>query len=302
MTRAPIALFCYKRVDTLKYCVEALKVCPESKDSDLIVFSDGPVSISDLPKVQSVREYLDTITHFKTIKVIYREENLGVDYNLIDGIKFMCNYFDCFIVVEDDLIVNKYYLTYLNYLLQFYKKNLNVFTISAFNWINKIPADYPYDVYFAKRFWPWGWASWSNRFESVDWIVSDKDEFINSKKIQRQFNKWGSDRSRMLISVLKGEMRTWDIRLDYDQFKKGLFTVFPVSTLVENIGYSSKDATHTFVYNRYKTDHYFKFNEPLILPDEVFLNSHIVKKFIRKNSLFSRLFTRLLRYLRYHNS
>ena len=301
MKSTVIALFSYKRIDTLKKCIDALKKCPESSISELIIFSDAAGTVKIENKVKAVREYIATITGFNSIKIISREKNLGVDYNLIEGLTYMKNQYDQFIVVEDDLIVEPNFITYLNEALEFYRENKNIHTISAFNWIENIPQDYPYDTYFTKRFWPWGWATWSDRMENIDWEIEDKKEFLNSKKTQTEFNKWGSDRSMMLTNVIKGEIRTWDIQLDYHLFKENASHVFPVKSLVDNIGYNPKDASHTFVYNRYKTSKRLKkinqFNFPSILE----YNSEICKLFVQKNSIKARMVSRIFRYLRVSN-
>jgi len=302
MKSTVIALFSYRRLDTLKKCIDALKKCPESSISELIIFSDAAASEEVANKVIAVREYIATITGFNSIKIISREKNFGVDYNLIEGLTYMKNQYDQFIVVEDDLIVEPNFITYLNEALDFYKDNKTIHTVSAFNWIENIPQDYPYDIYFTKRFWPWGWATWSDRMENIDWEVQDKKEFLNSNKIQAEFNKWGSDRSMMLTNVIKGEIRTWDIQLDYHLFKENASHVFPVKSLVDNIGYNPKDASHTFVYNRYKTSKRLKklnqFNFPSILE----YNSEICKLFVQKNSIKARMVSRIFRYLGIKNS
>ena len=302
MKSTPIALFCHKRLDTLKKCINALVKCPESCISELIIFSDAAASEKVANKVIAVREYIATITGFNSIKIISREMNLGVDYNLIDGLTYMKNEYDQFIVVEDDLIVEPNFITYLNEALEFYRENKNIHTISAFNWIENIPHDYPYDIYFTKRFWPWGWATWSDRMENIDWEIEDKKEFLNSKRTQTEFNKWGSDRSMMLTNVIKGEIRTWDIQLDYHFFKENASHVFPVKSLVDNIGYNPKDASHTFVYSRYKTSKRLmkinQFNFPSILE----YNFEICKLFVQKNSIKARMVSRIFRYLGIRNS
>ena len=56
---APIALFCYNRIDHLKKTVEALQNNILAKDSDLFIFCDGPKSEKDLVKVKEVQDFAD---------------------------------------------------------------------------------------------------------------------------------------------------------------------------------------------------------------------------------------------------
>lgn len=300
---SPIALFTYKRLDTLNQSLNSLKKCPEAPLSDLIIIADYPATDKDVDKVESVRKFLTTITGFKSIEIIEREKNYGVDYNIIEGIKMMAARFPQFIVVEDDLVVKKEFLSFLNKALNKYKNQEKVISVSAFSYLNNIPKDYLFDVYFAKRTNPWGWATWSNKINAVDWELSDKEEFIINTKIQNKFNEWGSDRSRMLIKTIQNKIKAWDIRLDYDQFKNNTTTVYPTISLVENIGFGNEDASNTFGYNRFKTKktanqidiNQIRFSEVIIY------NNKICKEFINKNSVAQRIITKVMKAIKYKN-
>ena len=56
----------------------------------------------------------------------------------------------------------------------------------------------------------------------------------------------------MLKKQMNREIDSWAIRWCYHQFKTQTQSVFPVSSKVQNIGFTS-DATNTHVYNRYQT-------------------------------------------------
>jgi hypothetical protein len=301
MNYAPIILFTYKRLDTLQRCVASLQKCPESAESDLIIVSDYAAKEVDLEKVKAVRQFLLTIKGFKTIEIIERTQNLGVDYNIIEGIKFMTARFPQFIVVEDDLVVQDGFLHFLNTSLNFYANNPEVLTITGFSFVNKIPNTYRYCGYFAKRTCPWGWATWSNKIKDVDWEIKDKAKFLYSSKIQNNFNEWGSDRSPMLTSTLKGSIRAWDIRLDYHQFKEGSCTLYPRATYVDNIGFNNDDASNTFGYNRFKTKLKDSHTDHYKLPETIFFDQTISKKFIRKNSVQQRIITKIMKLINYKN-
>jgi glycosyltransferase involved in cell wall biosynthesis len=301
MNHAPIILFTYKRLDTLQRCIASLQKCPESQDSNLIIVCDFGATEADIEKVNTVRQFLPTITGFKEIEIIERDKNYGVDYNIINGIQLMAARYEQFIVVEDDLVVEPGFLRFLNFSLDFYKKNTEVLSVTGFSFVDKAPEDYPYSGYFAKRTCPWGWATWSDKIREVNWEIEDKNAFLNSKKVQKDFNEWGSDRSRMLANTMQGTVRAWDIRLDYHQFLYGLCTLYPIATLVQNIGFGSEDASNTFGYNRFKTKLKTNDTDAIVLPATVLFNKVISKNFISKNSLEQRVFTRIMKLINYKN-
>ena len=295
----PIILFCYKRLDTLNRCINSLLKCREAKDSDLIIYSDAGASEIDRVRVEQVRGFLRSIAGFKSIKIIVREKNLGVDYNVIEGLKEIVKSYDMFIVVEDDLVFSELFLNYMNQALIFYRNHETILSVSAFSYLRP-PKKYKWDVYFTGRTNSWGWGSWSDRIKNVDWEIEDKKLFLKNKRIQKKFNFWGSDRSNLLKKTLLRKLRAWDIRIDYHAFKFGFYTVYPTKNLVQNIGFT-KEATNTTGYNRFNVkietitlSHFFNF------PEFITLNNSINAKFILRNSIINRILSKLFTILNLH--
>jgi len=297
---APIIIFCFKRVDTLNKCVENLKSCPESEESDLIIYSDAARNEYEYTKVNEVRNFLKNISGFKSTTIIEREINLGVDFNIINGIIEMSQKFDKFIIVEDDIVVNHQFLSFLNACLNFYEHENDIITVTGFNYV-KVPLQYKWDCYFTGRSNPWGWATWSSKIKDVDWEILDKDLFIDSKVLQRKFNFWGSDLTRMLKKTINSKIRAWDIRLDYFMFKKNKMTIYPCKNLVLNIGFNRSDASNTIGYNRFKINTELYNNTNFKFPDFITDNKQIKYKYISRNNFFNRFITRFYKLVNFYN-
>lgn len=290
---APIVLFTFRRLDLLSKTIESIKNCRLVNDSILHVYSDGGRNEVEMNEVQNVRNFLKSISGFKEIIIHERPCNWGVDYNLIEGLKEVAELYDQFIIIEDDLIFSANFLEFMNDALNFYKPFTNIISVNGFNYIKKFPIDYDFDTYLSKRSWSWGWGSWSNRIKNVDWEVKDFNEFITNKRLQNQFNKGGSDLTKMLIETMTGKIRTWDIRLFYHQFKYNLLSVYPIISKSTNIGFN-QNATHTFGYNRYKGNidngDFRMYN----FTNNLNLNKKINYQFVKVNNLYNRLKTRIL--------
>jgi len=297
---APIILFCFKRLDTLIKCVNSLKSCLESKESDLIIYSDAARNDQEILMVLEVREYLKTIHGFQSITIIEREINMGVDYNIINGIIEISKKYYNFIIVEDDLMVNNQFLSFLNTSLNFYEHYDDIITVTGFNYV-KVPLQYKWDCYFTRRSNPWGWATWSHKIKDVDWEISDKDLFLNSKILQRKFNTLGSDLSSMLKNTINSKIRAWDIRLDYHMFKKNKITIYPCKNLVLNIGFNRSDASNTIGYNRFKNNIELYNNTNFKFPDFITDNRQIKYKYISRNNIFNRFITKFFKLLNIYN-
>ena len=301
MKLAPIVLFCFKRIDTLQLCIHSLQQCPESKDTDLIIFSDTSTDDKTLVLVEKVRDYVKHIDGFKSVTRIYRPQNFGVDNNIIEGIKYMSETYHSFIVVEDDLIVSTSFLNYMNHALIYFERNQNIITISGTNFLKKIPKKYIYDFFIAGISNPWGWATWSNKIKNVDWNLASKEGALKVKVLREEFNWWASDRYRMLHRTIKGEIKAWDIRLDYYMFRFNLSTVYCMYNLVKNIGFNRFDASNTVGYNRYKKELDSRIPQNFRFTLQNIYNKDIISEFKKANSISARIVTKLFKFIGYKN-
>ena len=80
-----------------------------SKDTIIYIFSDGWKSLSDKNDVEAVRKYLKKIKIFKKITIIERSKNLGLSKNIISGVSEILKKYKSVIVIEDDLILDRFF-------------------------------------------------------------------------------------------------------------------------------------------------------------------------------------------------
>lgn len=293
---APIVLFAYKRVDALAKTIEALRNNPLADQSTLHVFVDGPKGPADALKVDQVKALIDTISGFRQIERHYSDVNRGLANSVIRGVSQVLASHPFVIVLEDDLITAPTFLTYMNTCLQTYQHKPKVFAVSGYTFPFQKPANYSYDVYFFPRHSSWGWATWADRWQQADWQVADYQEFMQDKKAQQAFSAGGDDLVRMLRRQMEGEMDSWAIRWAYSQFKNKAYTVYPVWSKVDNIGFD-QDATHTNVFNRYKTTLTQQETTAIQLPAEVREDPYYSKVFRDKYTVSTRLYNRIKTYI-----
>ena len=103
---APIIIFAFNRLEPLKRCVASLQKNTETKDSDLFVFVDGvrPNIQGEQEKIKSVREYVKTITGFRSLHYAFAKENQGLGNSIIHGVSTVINQYGTAIIIEDDLV------------------------------------------------------------------------------------------------------------------------------------------------------------------------------------------------------
>lgn len=242
MELAPIVLFVYNREDNVKGTIEALKSNTQSSNSNLYIFSDGPKNEQDGEKVKKVREYIETISGFKNIEIIKSEKNKGLAKSVIEGVSFVLNKYDKVIVLEDDIVTSRTFLEFMNNCLECYSQRNDIWSISGYSPTISIPNNFNDEVFINIRGASWGWATWRDRWNEIDWSIPNAKEFLKNSDNVKKFNNAGNDLSRMLYEYLNNRIDSWAIRWYYTQFIKNKYTVYPVKSLINNSGFG--DGTH----------------------------------------------------------
>jgi len=253
---APIALFVFNRPQHTERILDSLKKNTIARQSKLLVFSDGPRNSEQLNAVLRVREIVSRADGFQSITVHTNEHNLGLAESIIQGMTVVLEDHNHVIILEDDLEFSPYFLSYMNEALTRYQNHRNIFSISGYNLppsLMPIPASYQYDVYCNLRSSSWGWGTWKDRFERVDWNVSDYERFTKSKKLTEAFNRGGEDLADMLKLQQEGKIDSWAIRWVYAQFKNMGLSITPIRSYVNNIGHDGT-GTHCCKTDKYVND------------------------------------------------
>ena len=293
MEYAPIVVFAFNRLDVLKACIDSLLSNSEVSESDLIVYVDGPREGRGGEKkmVDDVREFVKNIIGFKSLTYQFSNINKGLANSIIDGVSQVMMQYGRAIVLEDDLIVGKNFLSFMNQCLDRYENKERVFSICGYSNIVEIPKDYLYDGYFCPRSCSWGWATWKDRWESVDWKLENWD-CVKQNAIA--FNKWGgSDCYGMLKAWKEGKIQSWAIRFCYSQYVQNQLSLFPRISHIDNEGFDGQ-GTNCKRWSRYKCDFDKSDNKYFHFPKEIVFDSKIFQSYIKYYSISIRIYSRLM--------
>lgn len=294
MAYAPIVVFGFNRPDALKNTIVSLLNNEEAKFSDLFVFVDGPREgkVGEKEKVKEVREYVKSITGFKSLHYTFSENNKGLADSIIRGVSEVINQYDRVIVLEDDLVLMPNFLNFLNQGLDYYENNQKVMSVCGHSCKVQTPADYPYDAYFFTRSSSWGWATWKDRWNLVDWELNNWDKVVANRKAF--VNSEGSDVFKMLNDWKCGRNHSWAIRFCYAQFIQKKLSVIPNKSLVDNEGFGG-DGTNCKRYSRFKFE-LDEREERLIfrLPKKASLHPSFYKQALWYHSIPLRIWSRIM--------
>jgi hypothetical protein len=210
MEIAPICLFVYNRPFHTEITLNELKKCNLSADSDLFIFCDGPKKgINELERqnIERVRDLCRNIKGFRNLHVIERDSNLGLGQSIIDGVNHLASLYKKIIVLEDDLVVEKSFLEYMNFYLNFYENSKNVWHISGFQrdcWLQALQNP----VFFTHFMICTGWATWTDRWERFNQNIDEIKSFISSNKTFFDYSKLEISHQ---IKLNENRLNTWAI-------------------------------------------------------------------------------------------
>lgn len=230
----------YDRLDSLKKCIETLQKCEEASQSILYISSDAAYRNQDSHKIEAVRNYIKTVSGFKSIVPIFHKENKGLNdcYNFAIDLIFKDN--ETFIFLEDDIIVAPDFLKFMNEGLEFYQNDDKIISISGFSHsvFFDTESNLKSEVYFTNRWCPWGFGSWKSKIQNVaDLSLEALKEDLNNKKFVKKLDEIGIDLYTAFQRKLhKKEPLVLDYRYVNYMVKNDLYTATPYTTKTFNIG------------------------------------------------------------------
>lgn len=245
---APIALFAYDRLWHTCRTIEALQRNELAQESALFVFCDGPVGPGSCTQVRSVREYLRTVTGFKTKVMIERERNMGLAASIIAGVTQICSDYDRVIVLEDDLDTSPFFLRYMNRALEVYASEPRVGSIHGY-WY-PVTGRAP-ETFFLRGASCWGWATWSRAWREFRADGAGLLAELRRQNLTRSFDLDGTIAyTRMLEDQICGRIDSWAIRWHASMFLADRLQLSPGVSLVRNTGFdgSGTHCTRTDVF------------------------------------------------------
>ena len=244
---SPVVVFAYNRPDHLRQSLTALAGADLAAQTRVRVYADGPRDESARGAVKAVRRVLDDPAwrdRFAAFEVVTSDANKGLARAIIGGVTEVVEAAGRVIVLEDDLIVSRDFLRFMNDALDFYRDDPSVGSISGFCPLKAPPAGYGEDVMRVPRNCSHGWATWADRWREVDWTAAEADRLRREPALRRRFDSAGSDRFHRLQRQLAGKINSWSIRFGLWQVLNGRDTIYPVHNRVRNIGFDDS-GVHT---------------------------------------------------------
>lgn len=260
MDFAPIILFVYNRPWHTKQTIEALLKNLEASKSELYVFADGLKSTATEKQsidLQKTREYIHTISGFKSITIIESELNKGLGNSIINGVTKTLEKYDSVIVLEDDIVVSPHFLRFMNESLCCYQNEEQVICVNGYNIISE--SKVKESTFFIRGGDCQGWGTWKRAWKQFNPNAKELLDYMNTH--QRMQKDYTFNRTMyymdLLRAVVEGKNDSWAIRWYTSTFVKGGLCLYPTKSLTQNIGFgeeatNTKSSEQDIVYTRIK--------------------------------------------------
>ena len=233
MNYAPVAFFCYDRLDMARQTIEALMCNDGAAQTEVFAFCDAARSPQDVEKVLAVRTWLRSLPSgaFKAVHIVERPVNFGLNRNIISGITEVVEAAGRVIVVEDDIVTAPFFLQYMNNALEEYEGHKEVMMVGGHTQLN-IPQKG--DVYFSPHAQIWGWATWADRWQFFRHYQSRAEALEGMTEAEIDALEYHG--TFPILQGLDKPSHMWDICWNVEVHKRHGFCLTPTRTLVHNAG------------------------------------------------------------------
>lgn len=259
----------------------------------LMLIADGPRpgNAGDALNCPEVRRIVTAIDWPCDVVTNFAEANLGLKARFKSGLDWVFELEEEAIILEDDCVPDASFFPYCQELLERYRHDERVMTISGDNF-QLGGTVCPHSYYFSRYMHCWGWATWRRTWQLHDpampfWPELKQDGWLESFILDEgERRHWHS----VFDAVYTGAINTWDYQFCYTIMRHHGLNILPAVNLVTNIGFG-EGATHTTQPSPYENLPAQPMAFPLVHPP------HMVRDFFADGHYARSAFRPVRRYL-----
>lgn len=241
--RTPVVLMIFRRPDLTRQVLDAIRTV---KPMTLLVIADGPRHSEEAVLCQEARAVIDQVDWPCTVLKNYSDENRGARRRISSGLDWVFDQVEKAIILEDDCLPHPSFFPYCEELLERYREDLRIGSISGDNFQDGQQRGTG-SYFFTNYFHGWGWATWKRAWchydhEMAQWpVCRDEDQLSRVLDEPHEVNYWTE-----FLDVLsqQGVPDAWDYIWMWTGWMQGMLTLQPNVNLVSNIGFGA-GATNT---------------------------------------------------------
>jgi hypothetical protein len=231
--RPPVALFAYRRTDTLARTLAGLRANGVRR---LVAFSDAARTPDQAPEVEAVRRLLQEVD-WAEVRLVERPRNLGLGVSVRTGVAEVLAEHESVVVFEDDLVCVPGTYDFLCAALERYRDAPDVLSVTGWTHPRVTPPGVQ-DPYFDGRTECWVWGTWRRAWQGMEKDALTLMAEAEARGIER--DRYGADLEAM--ARVEHERNIWAVRWTYLHIARGGLCLRPPRSLVDHVG---QDASAT---------------------------------------------------------
>jgi hypothetical protein len=239
-----VALICFNRPAETSRAMEILRRVQPPR---LYVIADAPRAHveGEAERCAQVRAIASAASWPCEVIKDFADRNLGCRDRVISGLNHAFERDESLIVLEDDCLAHEDFFRFCQEMLARYRKDGKIFAISGDNF----QPDYfsiPDSYYFSRIFHCWGWATWRDRWQAVDFSMAAWPKLREGDWLAKALGSQAaaSYYRNAFDQTYHGQNSSWAYRASFACLTGGLLNIHPRVNMVTNIGVGG-DATHT---------------------------------------------------------
>jgi len=236
----PILLLIFNRIEPVEKLLASLaKVRP----SNVYIACDGPRStvVGEEMLVKNVQNKALALVDWPCqVHTLFRDENLGCKIAVSGAVQWFFSHVERGVVLEDDCIATPFFFEFCQIMLEKYKNDKTIATVSGRNELSTFGND---SHIFSSKFFCWGWSSWADRIVNVDvefGYQSDALDNLNMQKLSYAEKNHVKGIHNLMLTKM---VNSWAYSYDLYFRSKNMLHILPKHNLIKNIGVGA-EGTH----------------------------------------------------------
>jgi hypothetical protein len=240
--KAPVALIAFNRPVTTARVFARIR---EARPSRLFIALDGPRPDrpGEAELCAEVQRIVNLVDWPCEVERSYSDANLGCCHRPASAIDWVFSRVEEAIFLEDDILPDPTFFQYCDELLDHYRDDTRVMSISGYNAFGE-SLDTTESYWFSSYPRSWGWASWRRAWSGFDVQMRGWPAFRASAAWRALPAEAREVYGHWMDHVHAGSPHTWDAQWLLLAWQTGGLTVIPRRNLTEHLGFGA-GSTHT---------------------------------------------------------
>ena len=237
MVQTPVLFETFVRENYARQVWEVIKVAQPKK---LYFYSNKgrPEKEGEIERNNEIRSWVKEVDWDCELHTFFRDECVDIYTSLKGALDWVFSNEPEAIVLEDDCVPSLAFFSFCDQMINRYRDNDKVWCISGDNYLDYVPKDA--DCFFSRYHFMYGWASWSNRWQQIQWgnlpveglIHTDILNDIYKTKQQVRFRQRELKRVKDFVNTTN----CWDYALGIEMDYHKAVTVHPNKHLITCVG------------------------------------------------------------------